>query len=649
MRHLPYLTLLVVVSFPTATTAAQTESDSVQEISRLSTDSAVKGSKDIVTEVIPLPRATSSGSVVRLIYSVINYEEYAVRVRLRSQLPDGWALLDSKFEQQEYEIEALDEIDGETLVVVAKNAKVGERQLVKLIAEAVGDAGVYEGQNYVSITRGGGLKPGVVGLTGTTTIGISRVSPGASDARAGGGVALSGKFGNAGSEQTTVSLSAGRDMAENLTNYRYDFEDLKVAGTVKRGNLDATFGNIVFSAGTAITGPFVRGRGGSVHHTTGPFIFDLAVTQPTTYTGDASGHLVRGRAGLNRPFGSISFVMSDYSRPSGYTTLLPPVTVLDPDEAERQEIERRLAAGSTRNRVFGTGVEAEFRRQNLHRLTMRLGAVHLASASGLSRTAPATEVAYGYNGKLATFNARLRETPPSMQGVQIGGDERWVDGTVRIYNDLRFIAQGFTSAYDVTGGPYSSLSNGGSLGTRYMRGGMRLELRANHRESSYDAKSTRRTGAVFVGMPIGPLSFNGNAEIGENETIRGVQPLSFYRADVRMTRERGTASLGWTHISNGGLGTQQRIDALGSIKIGEHELSGGAWATRGYKVGGHPGAWTTVAVPTPIGLTVVTGIEFAPLTYIEAPGWRGSLMLRRPLVVPLGFLKSPGAPRIPAP
>jgi hypothetical protein len=107
--------------------------------------------------------------------------------------------------------------------------------------------------------------------------------------------------------------------------------------------------------------------------------------------------------------------------------------------------------------------------------------------------------------------------------------------------------------------------------------------------------------------------------------------------------------LGWTHISNGGLGTQQRIDALGSIKIGEHELSGGAWATRGYKVGGHPGAWTTVAVPTPIGLTVVTGIEFAPLTYIEAPGWRGSLMLRRPLVVPLGFLKSPGAPRIPAP
>ena len=149
--------------------------------------------------------------------------------------------------------------------------------------------------------------------------------------------------------------------------------------------------------------------------------------------------------------GRSSFVASDYSRPSGYTTLLPPVTVLDPDEAERQEIERRLAAGATRNRVFGTGIEAEFRRQNLHRLTMRVGALHLANATGLSRTAPAGEIAYGYNGKVATFNARLRETPPSMQGVQIGGDERWVDGTVRIYRDLQFVAQGFTSAYDVTG------------------------------------------------------------------------------------------------------------------------------------------------------------------------------------------------------
>jgi hypothetical protein len=115
-------------------------------------------------------------------------------------------------------------------------------------------------------------------------------------------------------------------MAENLTNYRDSHEDVKVTGSVRRGNLDATFGNSIVSSGTAITGPFVRGRGGNVHKSSGRFIFGLAITQPTTFTGDASGHLVRGRAGINKSFASIGVVASDYSRPSGYTTFFRPST-----------------------------------------------------------------------------------------------------------------------------------------------------------------------------------------------------------------------------------------------------------------------------------------------------------------------------------
>jgi hypothetical protein len=214
--------------------------------------------------------------------------------------------------------------------------------------------------------------------------------------------------------------------------------------------------------------------------------------------------------------------------------------VLDPDEADRQEIERRLAAGLTRTRVFGTGVEAEIRRQNLHRLTMRVGALHLANASGLSRTAPAGEIAYGYNGKVATLNARLRETPPSMQGVQIGGDERWVDGTVRIYRDLRFIAQGFTSAYDTTDSQYSSLSSGGSLGTRFTHHSVRFEFRGNHRESSYDTRSVRRTVAMNIGMPIGPLSLNANAERRRQRNVaRSAAAIVLSRRPADRARARG--------------------------------------------------------------------------------------------------------------
>ena len=140
-------------------------------------DDIVRGTKDIMAEVIPSPRATSPGSVVSPDLQRHQLRRHAIRVRLHTELPAGWTLLDATVEQQEYEIEALDEIDGEILVTAAKTAKPGDRQLVRLVAEVVGEEGVYEGQNFVSITRGGGLKPGAIGLTGTTTIGISRVSP----------------------------------------------------------------------------------------------------------------------------------------------------------------------------------------------------------------------------------------------------------------------------------------------------------------------------------------------------------------------------------------------------------------------------------------------------------------------------------------
>ena len=82
---------------------------------------------------------------------------------------------------------------------------LGQRQLVTLIAEVSGETGVYEGQNIVSITRGGGVKPGQTALTGTTTVGVSRLAaaPSGADARSAGGVALSGKL----DANTTVLLS----------------------------------------------------------------------------------------------------------------------------------------------------------------------------------------------------------------------------------------------------------------------------------------------------------------------------------------------------------------------------------------------------------------------------------------------------------
>jgi hypothetical protein len=602
----------------------------------------VHGTRDLVAEVIPSPATSAPGNVVRVIYSVINYEEVAVRVRLHAVLPSNWRLHDGTFQDGEYAIDALDEIDGEFLVVVAKDATPGERQLVKLHAEIIGEAGVYEGQNFVSIGRTGGLKPGAVGLTGNTTIGISRLDTrGSIAARPAAGIALSGKL----SKDTTVSLSAGRDVTENLSNHRYNFEHLKVSGSVKRGAVEASIGNTILSSGNAIAGPFVRGRGGQIRKMAGRFLFDATIAQPTTHDGDARGRLLRGRAGINHASGSLSVVISEFSRASGYTALGPVVTVLDPDEADRNEIERRLAAGATHNRVFGTGLDGEWRAKNVHRLSARVGVLHLANAAGLRRTAPSGELSYHLNTTSATLNVRWRDMPPSLQGVQIGGDETSLDGSVRAYRDLRLVAQAFRSAYDVSGHAYSSLSNGAAIGVRFTRGASRVEVRGNYRESAYDTTTIRRTAAVYAGAPLGLFSLNAAAEIGETETARGVQPLAFYRGDMRTEGDWGMVAIGFSQLTNGAQSPQRRIDLLASVKFREYGVSGGAWLTQGYALGGSPGAWASIMIPTALGLSTIIGVEYAPITYTAPAAFRGSFMLRRAVVLPLGFLAPTSRPQ----
>lgn len=590
-----------------------------------------QGAKDIVAELIPAPPSASPGSVVRLIYSVMNYEDTDARVRLCLDLPEGWRVLSPEALDTEHVIEALDEIDGEVLVTVAKSARPGTRELLKIVAVGGADAGAYEGRNFVTITRGGGVKPGQVALTGATTVGMSRLSRGhPGDARTSGGVSLSGKI----SPKTSVTISAGRDMNAALSNYRYNLEPVKVTGTLRTHGVDLTAGNLLFSSGSAITGPFVRGRGASLRKASGRLVGDFTYAQPTTWDGRASGRLVRGRIGVSGPAGSVALVASDFSRPTGYTTLLPPITLLDPEEAERQEAERRNAEAAARTRVFGTGLDAEWRPGKRHLIGARAGALHLSNARGVERTAPAAEASYGYTGHSATLNLRWREMPEPVPGVPVGGDEVWADGSVRVLRDLRVVAQGQRSSFDA-----ASSSQGGSGGLRYQHGGWRLEARGNYRESVYTSISTRRTGTVSFAVPAGKLSVNGHVEVGTNEPAAGGRtPLHFYRAGLRYSRDGALASVGLTQVRNGFRPPQQRLDVLGSIKVGEYELTGGAWVTRGYVAGGHPGVWGTVTLPILLDLTAIVGLEYAPLTYLSSPGWRGSLAFRRPLAVPLGFL-----------
>jgi hypothetical protein len=168
-----------------------------------------------------------------------------------------------------------------------------------------------------------------------------------------------------------------------------------------------------------------------------------------------------------------------------------------------------------------------------------------------------------------------------------------------------------------------------------MRQGRRLEVRGNYYESQFNLTNVRRTVSVLGGLPLGPLALNVSADVGTQDNGASVHPLEYYRGDLRWIGDGGMVSLAFSQSAIARV-RRQRADFLASIHVREFELAGGAWMTRGYAVGGHPGLWSTIGVPVGREFVITLGAERAPFTWTSAPTWRGLLTLRKRFDVPLG-------------
>jgi hypothetical protein len=455
-----------------------------------------------------------------------------------------------------------------------------------------------------------------------------------------GALDFSTKFGRASS----LSFTFDDGLQQNFSNVRYEEPHTRVAGNVRHAGWDVSFGNGISSSGNAFTGPYVRGRGASLRRPTGRLVADLFVAQPTTIDGDASGHLVRSRVGLRTKTTAITLAMSDFSRPAGGYTTMPTVqvTVLDPDAAERLEIERRLTAQSPSNAVRGVGTELEFSPSPAHRFTTRLGSLWLSSASGLRVSGFAGEASYSFiNPRIATINTHWRETPPSIQGIYLPGDEIGADGSLRLVSDLRVVGQTYRNSNDTLDSNSLSTTNGTSLGMRFMRGGNRIEARGNYRESQFDAMTVRRTVSLNGGVPVGPMAASLILELGQQERAGQVEPLSFYHGDLRWIGKGGnTLSVGYSRQDVTAVLTTQRLDVLTSYSARDWEFAGGVWVSSGFPVGGKPGGWGTIGIPLASDMLITIGGDYSPVTWTADPTWRGLISVRQRFVLPLPFLPS---------
>lgn len=605
--------------------------------------------REVEVELYGSTRSASPGSLVVLRYTLNSYEDADARLRLKVEPPPGWVLLDRAVEEREFLLEGWESIEGEIRLAVPRDTRPGSRHRVRVDARVEGEPGGAAVLWPVQVVRRGALRPGAVGLSGTASLQASNVrTDGLDGARVGSLVELSGAL----SPGTTLSVSHRQGPRENLlTNFRIPQEETRWSAMLRGRDWLLQAGNQVAAAGSALVGPYVRGRGGSLRRSEGRLTGDLTVVQPTSYVGDPGGRLVRGSFGVGGRRARLGVAFSDFERPAGgYSTAPRYPEDIDPDSLERLEREREALARSSRNRVQGGGMQLELRSRDGHALNLRGGMLRLGNAGGDTVQDLGAEAYYAFNHRRAQLSAGWRRMPPSLDGVHLAGDAASLDASAKLVGDLRLAGRGYRSLTETLGGEYRSETEGGSLGVRYYRGRWRMDLRGNYREWSYSgAPTVARTGTLALGIPLGALTLGGYLERGthDNGTLR--RPSATYRGDLRWQGRAGMASASASYYETLNSAPRTRADLLGSVRAGEWELAGGAWATRGWLRGGEPGFWTQLGVPVAYDLLLSVGVEHAPPTYAEAPAWLGSVGFRKNVAIPVPFLRNPSGTAHPAP
>ena len=600
---------------------------------------------DLVLEIVDGSRVLPPGGVATLKYVLYSTEGVSGRIRLQVSAPDGWRVLDAQHVERERLLEAWDIVTAELRVAIPAGANTGRHERIRLTAAMADVPGVAEALTHVQVLSGAGVRAGSAHLAGSTMLGVSRVGPsGVERGRVERTIDLSGRLGS----QTHLSLTYHRGPQESLTNYRYHQDEEYVSGSLRHRRWSVQFGNRIASSGSALTGPSVSGEGMAARHPEGRVLAELVLVRPTTFSGNGAGRLWRGSVGIRTARATIGLSASDFARPDGGYSLLPPVPepTLDPDSLEELERERVLSSGRASTRVQGLGLEGTLQITRTQRLTLRGGALRLDSARQSAATGPSLELQYSLSGRTATVNARVRQMPPSVQGVYLAGDERSADGTLRLTDELRLVARAYQYEQETAGQGYRAGTEGLSLGVRHTRGYWRLEATGNHRHaySSMPASSVRRTARLSLGLPVGPLSLNMVSELGDEETVTGLHLFRSYRGDLRWSGDAGLFSLTVGSYATAGAAPRLRADLLTSLVYGGFELAGGAWATRGWRAGGAPGMWTSIGLPVSSGFTLFVGLEHAEDIFDPTGSpWRFSLRLRKKIVVPLPFLRSDDA------
>lgn len=595
--------------------------------------------KDLLVQVVPVPEAVPPGGRVRLRFTIVSNEETDEHLRLHVVADPGWRLANAdEVEQRDWLLEAWDEIYGDLTLLVPEDADEGSRRLVRLLVEVAGEPGVVEGRTYVSVLSNAHSADNLDArtLSGSARLGMWRLGGGGIDnAQSLSAFDVASEF----AERRSLSFSYDRGVHDNQSNYRYDERRTQIDGQLNIDDWNLTFGNLLPSMSSSILGPFVEGVGANLKYSTNRRFAEVTITRPSEFDEPAAGHLVRARAGIRTRTMLIAFAASDFGRPEGGYTTLPPVQQmpLSADDQDQLEIEEAFSGPAASNRVRGGGLEFEFKPNRTHRFTARAGGLSLANAADDRESGLSGEAAYSLTvPRKATLNLRWRRMPPTLQGIYIQSNQANADGSFRLAGPVFAVGRAYSNSSETVGRSYQSRGEGLSQGMRLQFGPRRIETRWNYRESQFSTRAIRRSISLNGATPLGPVSISASADIGAQERDSLRTRIAYYRGDMRWNGTAGTASLGFSHSENGPR-TSQRADLVGSLNVARYELAGGAWATRGYTFGGKPGVWASLGVPVAQQTLITIGVDHAPPVWGADPSLRFALSARKRFSMPLPF------------
>ena len=475
-------------------------------------------------------------------------------------------------------------------------------------------------------------------LSGRIYLGASEIDPtGRESSEVGLGLEASGAI----SANTQFALSFVQGPADIISALAISGLRRPTVRAIVKGSTWSLAGGDFTSAQHALAGPVVRADGVHLQVNRRGFA-DLSVGRPKYFGGGDGGHVVQGRAGFRTAVGTLALVASEITRPPQHSTTIGEVRVREPqsgDEAAELDDLRRLL--SRESHVRGVGVETDLRLAG-HSLLLRAGSLQLESHSGVRSRGAAAEARYAFTLGRGTLSAYARHAPPSVLGTYVPGDALSLASRVPLGGDLVAIAHGYSNTSWLIGQPGAVRSHGASAGVQHGKPTRGLSVQANYRElRSATLPQFTRSLTFRAARPFGPVELDVRAEVGENQRGEVIRPLRVYQARFSLGGEESSVWFMGSLVDHGFYAARTRADVGGDFALGKVRVEAGAGYGQGQLLGDLFAAWSSIEVPLPGALALLTGMDYVTWNYGASPyltfafddeqvsPWRFNIGLRR--------------------